>query len=129
MHHSHKPTILYLDDDVRCLDVFLEMFEDDYDVRVARTHAEARRALAGQSFDIVVSDQFMPDGNGIEFLREVAAAQPTAFRILLTGGTHIGALLGEIATGVIQLFATKPWSEQSMREKLERARARMKDEG
>jgi CheY-like chemotaxis protein len=120
---SHKPTILYLDDDADCLEVFLEMFQGDYRVLTAHTFAEARRALASARFDIVISDQSMPEGDGIGFLREVAAAQPASFRILLTGCTNVGAHLREMAAGVFQLFATKPWSEKSMREKLERAQA------
>jgi DNA-binding NtrC family response regulator len=123
LNDSDKPMVLYLDDDMDCLEVFLEMFREDYEVRTARTLAEARRALAAQSFDIIISDQSMPEGNGVEFLREVAAVQPAAFRILLTGCTNVGAHLGAMAAGVFQVFATKPWSEQSMREKLERAQA------
>lgn len=120
--YPERPAVLYLDDEPYCLDVFLEMFSDDYDVRTARTHEEARRALRERAFDIVVSDQCMPDGEGVAFLAEAARAQPAAFRILLTGRTHLGALVREMAAGVFHLFATKPWTEHSMRENLERAR-------
>lgn len=112
---------MYLDDDLPCLDVFAETFGADYEVVTARTDAEARRALDERNFDIVISDQFMPGADGIAFLRWVAQARPASYRILLTGGTHVGALLQEMTSGVINLFATKPWTESSMREKLERA--------
>lgn len=123
LNDSPKPTILYLDDDADCLEVFFEMFNRDYEVRMARTLSEARRALAEGRFDIVISDQSMPEVEGVAFLREVAATQPATFRILLTGHTNVGAHLREMAAGVFQLFATKPWTEKSMREKLERAQA------
>jgi DNA-binding response OmpR family regulator len=38
------------------------------------TLAEARRELAEQSFSLVVLDILLPDGDGIELLREIRAA-------------------------------------------------------
>jgi hypothetical protein len=38
-----KRTILYIDDEVECLNIFEEMFGDEYDVRTAATLGDARR--------------------------------------------------------------------------------------
>src|SRR5215210_4207331 len=80
-----KISILYLDDDVVHLDIFREMFTDDYDVRVATTVEAARSMLLERAADIVISDQRMSKVKGTEFLREVAATYPASYRILLTG--------------------------------------------
>jgi DNA-binding NtrC family response regulator len=116
-----KRTILYLDDDMACLKLFRETLGEDYEVRTAPTYAEARRLLSLNRADIVISDQLMPDIKGAEFLREVAEQYPVSFRVLLTGGDTIGNLLREISSGVINLFITKPWTEQDMRRVLELA--------
>ena len=118
-----KISILYLDDEVVHLDIFHEMFSDDYDVRTAHSVEDARRMLAERAAEIVISDQRMPKVKGTEFLREVAASYPSSFRILLTGNAKVGEMLREIGTGIIHLFLTKPWTEQHMRQALERAGA------
>ena len=114
-----KRTILYLDDDAACLSLLRDTLGEDYEVRTAMTHAEARRLLSLSRADIVISDQVMPDIKGAEFLREVAEAYPQSFRVLLTGGDTVGNLLGEISTGVINFFITKPWTLQDMQRMLE----------
>jgi DNA-binding NtrC family response regulator len=114
-----KGTILYLDDDVACLSLFQQTFGEDYDVRTALTCAEANHLLSVQQFDVIISDQIMPDIKGMEFLREVAQQYPESYRVLLTGASTIGNLLNEISTGIIQLFLTKPWTLEDMQQVLE----------
>jgi CheY-like chemotaxis protein len=118
-----KPSILYLDDDAACLGIFEVMFGNEYDVRAVLTVAEARRALEAEVFDIIISDQMMPEIDGTTFLREVAARYPASYRVMLTGNTFVGQVLSEVSTGVIQLFITKPWAETSLRQVLEHAAA------
>ena len=118
-----KKSILYLVDDAMCLSVFEEMFDREFDVRVALTATEARRMLAERGADIVFSDQMMPDTRGTEFLREVAATtgRDKSYRVLLTGSAVVGSVLAEITSGVIHTFITKPWTEDGIRRVLERA--------
>lgn len=114
-------SILYLDDEPQCLEVFRETFERDHDVRTATTGAEAHLLLAERPADVVISDQYMPETTGTEFLREVAEKHPDCCRVLLTGSAVVGAVVPEIAAGVVQVFVTKPWTEQSMAQALARA--------
>ena len=41
-----KPSIFYLDDEAVLLDIFKEMFSDEYEVHTATTISEARRVIA-----------------------------------------------------------------------------------
>jgi DNA-binding NtrC family response regulator len=118
-----KLSLLYLDDEVAQLDVFEQMFADDYDVRTAETVEDARHMIAERAADIVISDQRMPGVRGSEFLREVAALHPSSYRILLTGNSKLVEVMQEISSGIIHLFLTKPWTEEHMRQALERASA------
>jgi DNA-binding NtrC family response regulator len=113
---------LYFDDDARLLDVFRELFGNEYDVRTATTLMKARAALAACAPDIIISDQLMPEIQGTEFLRQAAASCPESFRILLTGHATVGEFINEVSTGIIHLFEVKPWREERMREILERAK-------
>ncbi|HEY0386711.1 MAG TPA: response regulator [Pyrinomonadaceae bacterium] len=118
-----RRTVLYFDDDQRLLDLFREMFSGRYEVLIAATLDEARRALNDCAPEIIISDQLMPEIQGTEFLREAAKACPDSFRILLTGQATLGELFGEISSGLIQLFEAKPWREARINEILERASA------
>ncbi len=103
------------------LDLFEEMFGNEYEVRTATTLAEARRMLSERPADIIISDQSMPEISGTEFLSEAAKLYPSSFRIMLTGSMLAGEAIPEISSGIVQLFVTKPWDNQIMRQMLERA--------
>ncbi|MDQ3818137.1 MAG: response regulator [Acidobacteriota bacterium] len=121
MKTIRKASILYFDDEVACLEVFRQMFYEEYDVRTVSTLRDARAALAEGEIDIVIIDQQMPEIDGLTFLREVASTRPESFRMMLTGSIGLGHVIREISTGVIHLFLTKPWAEPNMRRVLERA--------
>jgi len=121
MGNGERLSILYFDDEPACLSVFSETFAAEHAVRTASTLEEARRALAEDSFDVVVSDQLMPEISGAAFLREIARTHPRSLRVMLTGGVSVGAVLGEIGDGVVKHFVPKPWSAATMRQVFERA--------
>ena len=118
---TRRRSIFYLDDEAACLDIFQDIFGEDYDVRTATTPAEARRMLAEQSAEIVISDQRMPEISGTDFLREVAELYPSSYRIILTGSVMASDIMDEINARIVNLFVAKPWSEDQMRQNLERA--------
>ena len=117
-----KPTVLYFDDEIPLLDIFSQMFREEYDVRTAATLAEARQLLRSCAPAIIMSDWSMPEISGLDFLREAAESCPNSFRIILTGYGQVGDVIGEISAGLVELFITKPWTEEELGTALERAR-------
>jgi DNA-binding NtrC family response regulator len=113
--------ILYLDDETVLLDIFRDMFSDEYEVFIASTAREALDLLSEHEVDIVISDQSMPDMSGTEFLCEVAQKYSRSFRIMLTGEMLIGEAIPELSSGIVHVFITKPWQEDDLRRTLERA--------
>jgi DNA-binding NtrC family response regulator len=116
-----KESILYFDDEEACLRMFSELFAGDYNVRTASSLDGVRRELREREFEVVISDQQMPEIDGRVFLREVAARQPCAQRVLVTGKASFGEVLREVCEGVIDTFVPKPWTEALMRGALERS--------
>jgi DNA-binding NtrC family response regulator len=116
-----KPSVIYFDDEVQALDIFQQMFAAEYDVRVAANLSQARRMLSERPADIIISDQEMPEISGTEFLAEVTKVYPLSYRVLLTGSMLASEAIPEILSGIVQLFIPKPWTEQEMRQVLERA--------
>jgi DNA-binding NtrC family response regulator len=118
-----KRSVFYFDDDAKLLDIFQEMFEDEYDVRTTTKLAEARSMLSECAADIIITDQSMPEISGSEFLREAIVKCPDSFRIMLTGYSVVGDVYGDITKGLIDVFIVKPWQEEQMRQVLERGGA------
>ena len=118
-----RTTILYLDDEADCLDLFREVFGREYDVRTASTPEEARRMLAERPADVVISDQTMPGATGKAFLAEVAAGHPSAYRVLLTGSITVADAVREVGAGVVHAFVAKPWDKADISRVLDRGLA------
>ena len=118
-----RTTILYLDDEAGCLDLFREVFGREYDVRTASTPKEAHRMLAERAADVVISDQTMPGTTGKAFLAEVAASHPSTYRVLLTGSITVADAVLEVGAGVVHAFVTKPWDKADINRVLERGLA------
>jgi DNA-binding NtrC family response regulator len=116
-----RPSIFYLDDDPSQLELFSEMFRREYDVRTSTDLSEALGMLAACSADIIISDEVMPGVRGTEFLMAAAQLCPDAVRVLLSGQLLLGEALPYVLSGVAQLFVAKPWTEDQMRDVLERA--------
>jgi DNA-binding NtrC family response regulator len=116
-----KASIFYLDDEEVLLNLFNEVFGEEYEVRTTSILEEARKMLEERASDIIISDQKMPEIKGTDFLREIARLYPKSYRILLTGNIGLIEVAGEIGEGIIQTYLPKPWTEGQMREVFERA--------
>lgn len=77
--------VLVLDDepDLRTL-YELTLLREGHDVSAAGSLAEARKLLAAQNFDVVITDMRLPDGLGLELLRELAQARRHERCIVIT---------------------------------------------
>jgi CheY-like chemotaxis protein len=83
----------------------------------ASSGGEARQALDAARFDVVVTDIFMPDMDGLELIRHICATSPATPIIAISGGpaapTHnflpIAAALGA------DLVLSKPLSPAALR--------------
>ncbi len=62
--------ILYVEDHTRFRALVIREFLTEYEVTCASTLAEARRLLVSGEYDVVLLDQDLPDGKGVELLAD-----------------------------------------------------------
>ena len=70
-----RPRILCLEDDPDTCELATILLQaEGYEVVTANTIAEARQLIAEADFSLYIVDEKLPDGEGVDFIREVRAA-------------------------------------------------------
>ena len=68
----NKKIVMILEDDIDLAEgIELSLKDEKLNFIICNTIAEARKALTLYSFDLLIFDINLPDGNGIEFCREL----------------------------------------------------------
>ena len=117
-------SILVIDDDQSVREVLRKVLERaGHTVSEAADGKAALRRFAGNPTDVVISDIYMPEVDGIEFLIRVREAFPEARIITMSGGGFLGkedvlaAASNLGAVGVLE----KPFSPQECLEVVQTA--------
>ena len=86
--------VLILDDDVTTLIICQEaLFNAGYDVTVLNDSMELDSCLSQDSFDLLITDIFMPNKEGLEIIREVPKSYPDMKIIAMSGARESNAYL------------------------------------
>lgn len=116
-----RPKVLFVDDEERILRAMQALFRPIYDVTVTTDGHEALALLRQQHFHVLVSDQRMPEIEGIEVLRQAKAISPHTVRLLLTGYSDLSAIIASINDGEVFRYLQKPWMNEELQATLAKA--------
>jgi two-component system response regulator AtoC len=97
-----------------------ELERGGYAVQTAGGLDEARRALTQRSFHVVILDVRMPDGSGLELLKEIKEASPSTEVIMLTAYGTVQEAIHAMKEGAHD-FLTKPCKLAELEAVLEKA--------
>jgi len=103
-----KQNILIVDDDPMvqgAIATFLK--EVGFDVHSASTLAEARESVASRSYETAIIDQRLPDGSGIDLIRELRAISPDMAIVVITGAADVPLAVKAMQEGADN-FLPKP---------------------
>jgi len=82
--------VLLVEDEPLVREVILRMLATTgVEVDAAGTYGEAAGMIASTVYDLAVLDFRLPDGTGLDVLRNLMASQPRAQAILITGEAEI----------------------------------------
>ena len=107
---GERNRILFLDDEERILTALRALFRMKYHVFTATDGEEALNIVRDLKPHVIVSDQRMPNMQGVDFLRRAKEIDPNSVRLLLTGYSDLAAIVGSINDGEVFRFVNKPWS-------------------
>jgi response regulator RpfG family c-di-GMP phosphodiesterase len=111
-----KIRVLYVDDEEFNLSSFKASFRRNFHIHTAISGPEAIEILKEHTFDIIITDQRMPEMTGIQLLEYMLKNYPEPIRILLTGYSDIQAVIDAINKGQVYRYLTKPWNEDEIRQ-------------
>ncbi|MDJ0788456.1 MAG: hybrid sensor histidine kinase/response regulator [Myxococcota bacterium] len=97
-----------MDDEVRGTELLCRTLAEVGTVLVANSVSEACAQLETNRVDLVVTDQRMPGGTGVDLLEKVATMDPAVGRILLTAYADQEATVGAINRGQVHAYLHKP---------------------
>jgi len=103
-----KTRVLLVDDEKSFRDIISEELSHiGYSLDTTRTLAEARGLLAGKTFDVVLLDLRLPDGNGLDLLAELHTSRPDTQVVVLTAFGTVEDAIRSMKQGAFD-FLLKP---------------------
>ena len=93
-----------------------------YPVTTAFTAAEALAAHQGAAGQVVLLDLMLPDGDGLDVLKEMTRADPIGKRIVITANGSINRAVEAMRGGAFD-FLVKPFDERRLVAAVNNARA------
>ena len=101
------PHTLIVDDETDAAEMLAALFDTEgFTVATAGTLRDARRQLALQAPDLVLLDLMLPDGNGLDLVREIKAL-PGADVVLITGHASVESSVQALRAGAAD-YLVKP---------------------
>jgi two-component system nitrogen regulation response regulator NtrX len=108
-----KTRILIVDDDTRILTTLGSYLrESGFEITTAATLADARK-LIGANHDLILLDLALPDGSGIDFLRDVRTERPDQSVVMISGQATLQEAVTAIKLGAAD-FLEKPTSPEKV---------------
>lgn len=104
-----RKTILVVDDEVSIRKALAKALErEGYLVTAVKSLDEGRAVSKDKTFDLLISDLILPDGNGIDLIREVRSTQKDIASIVITGNATVESAIEATKQGVFH-YVTKPF--------------------
>ncbi|MEW5800575.1 MAG: response regulator [bacterium] len=106
--------ILVIDDEPGIRITFSKMLErEGYAVRTASDLNDVQEMLKNHSFDVIISDIFIPGTNGIELLKLMKQHFPETPVIMITGEPNIDTAIESVRQGAYD-YLSKPITRQQL---------------
>jgi two-component system, NtrC family, response regulator PilR len=114
--------ILIVDDEASLLEFLSLLFQQEgYKVATASSVTAARERLAvGDAFDLALCDLYMPDGSGLDLLREIKEQQPQASVIVMTAFSSTASAIEAMRLGAYD-YISKPFDVEEVKVLVQKA--------
>src|SRR5438067_9475187 len=116
-----KCSLLVVDDEPYILATLAALLSTEFEVVTADTGEAAKAILEQREVDIILSDQRMPQTNGVQLLEWVREHAPKTVRLLMTGFAELEEAVEAINRSQVFRYIFKPWRTDELLENLRMA--------
>lgn len=118
-----KASIIFVDDEEKAVKYFRKIFEKEFNIISTTDPKEVLDIIDDHLIEIavVISDQKMPQINGVDLLTLVKERNPNIIRILTTAYANLEDNIAAINKSNVFAYITKPWDVDQVSEVLKRA--------
>ena len=109
-----KPVLLIVDDEESVRESFRLALQDDYDLVFAEDAKTTLRVLNSQPFDLCLLDIMLPDGSGLDLLRQMKRRDESIDAIMVTALQGVETAL-DAMKGEARDYITKPFKIDELR--------------
>ena len=121
MKQQHRGTLLLVDDDRQVLASMADWLrEQGYQLDTAGSQAAAIAAIDRRTYDLILADIRLADGDGFELLAYARKKHPNTAVIMITGYGTVESAVEAIRAGAFD-FLTKPLIDEELEMAIERA--------
>ena len=114
---KNNKLVMVLEDDTDLAEgIELSLQSDELNFVICETIAEARKAREHYSFDLLIFDINLPDGNGLEFCRELKKKMQIPIALLTAKSMEMDIVKG-LENGADD-YITKPFSLMVLRARI-----------
>lgn len=107
--------LLIVDDEPNIREVLRIVLDGEgYSVSEAATYAEAMQLLGQTTFDLVICDIFLPDGNGLDLVRSYHASNPNTHFVVVTAHTTPAYAMSALRDGAVE-YLSKPFDVEELK--------------
>jgi two-component system response regulator PilR (NtrC family) len=114
---GRKPLLLIVDDEPGFRESVALAFEGDYDVVTSGSCHDTRKTLAAVTPDAVLLDLGLPDGNGLDLVRELKSHRPQPLVMVITAHGTVESAVRALKDGAAD-YVVKPFDLEKMRREL-----------
>lgn len=118
---QQQRAILIVEDEPEILDIIAgSLKRRQYNVTTAATFGDAQRALAeaGTPVDVIITDVRLPDGDGLDLVRQVCGGEaPRPRMIVMTGHLDHQSVNGALTSGA-EAVLLKPFKLNALIERI-----------
>ena len=118
---SDKPNLLIVDDEPDMLDFLERVLRRRFAVSRASSADEALQALEEGEFEVLLTDQKMPNVSGLELLERIRDLYPKLVRVLISGFTEVPDVQRAVDRCGIHNYILKPVDSQRLIEAVDQA--------
>jgi response regulator RpfG family c-di-GMP phosphodiesterase len=111
-----KPKILYIDDEEKNLVLFKNSFRREFDIFIADSAQKGIKLIENTDFDVIITDQRMPEMTGVEFLKEVQKRfeKVPPNRLIISGYSDQEAIDEAFDKYQLYQLIQKPWEREEV---------------